>query len=58
MTNDAKSFITRAIRQLLIEAFEPEGLRSFRDDRPVFRLIVSRFGPGMSLEGMVSRVIA
>ncbi|MBN1659194.1 MAG: hypothetical protein JXA93_12365, partial [Anaerolineae bacterium] len=46
-----------AIRQLLTEAFQPEALRRFCQDRPLFRPILADFGSGHSLNDMVDRVI-
>lgn len=46
-----------AIEGLLLAAFTPEDLRRFCRDRPDFRPIVARFGPGQGLYDMVDRVI-
>jgi hypothetical protein len=46
-----------AIRSLLLAAFTPEDLRRFCQDRPQFRPIVARFGPGHDFEDLVDRVM-
>ena len=44
MSNEAQSYDTATIRQLLLAAFTSEELRRFCYDRPTFRPILSRFG--------------
>jgi hypothetical protein len=46
-----------AIRQLLLDAFTPQTLRRFCQDRPTFRPILDAFGPGHGFNDMVDRVI-
>jgi hypothetical protein len=46
-----------AIRRLLLEAFTPQDLRRFCQDRRLFRPIVYKFSPQHGLEEMVGRVI-
>jgi hypothetical protein len=46
-----------ALRHLLMEAFTPEELRRFCQDRPAFRPVVDRFGPGYGLDGMVDELL-
>ncbi|MBN1139663.1 MAG: metallophosphoesterase [Anaerolineae bacterium] len=46
-----------AIRGLLIDAFTPQKLRSFCQDRPQFQDLVNHFGPGYGLDDMASEVI-
>lgn len=48
---------TAAIRSLLRAAFTAADLRRFCHDRPVFRFIVSKFGPAFSFEDMIETVI-
>lgn len=57
MTDDPQSYSIAAIRELLLAAFSPEELRRFCQDRPPFRAIVYRFGPGHGLDDMVDEVI-
>ena len=57
MTNDEQSYNVAKIRELLNSAFMPEGLRRFCQDRPVFSLVVAKFGPGHGLDDMVDEVI-
>ena len=57
MTDNAASYDVAKIRELLTKAFTPEDLRRFCEDRPVFRPIVRRFGPGQGLDDMVAEVI-
>lgn len=45
------------IRSLLRDAFTPETLRRFTQDRPTFRPVVSVFGPGYSLSDMIDTLI-
>jgi hypothetical protein len=45
------------VRKLLSDAFTPEDLRRFCYDRPRFRPIVNRFGPGYSFDDMVDAVV-
>jgi serine/threonine protein kinase len=45
------------IRALLTSAFTPSDLYRFCQDRPDFRPVVKRFGPGQGLDDMVDRVI-
>jgi hypothetical protein len=46
-----------AIRSLIRDAFEARELRRFCQDRPTFRPLLSRFGPGFSFEEMIDAVI-
>ena len=46
MTDDPPQPNIAKIRQLLLAAFTPEELRRFCQDRPDFRVITKRFGPG------------
>jgi hypothetical protein len=46
-----------AIRDLLAAAYRVQDLRSFCQDRPLFRPILRRFGPGQDLEDMVQTII-
>jgi hypothetical protein len=57
MTDQPISYNVAAIRELLTEAFTPEDLRRFCEDRPIFRPVVARFGPGMGLDDSVDEVI-
>ena len=57
MSNGAQAYNTAAIRQLLLAAFTAEDLRRFCYDRPTFRPVVSRFGPGHGLDDMVDELI-
>ena len=57
MSNGAQEDNIAAIRQLLLAAFTPEELRRFCYDRPTFRPVVSRFGPGHGLDDMVDEVV-
>lgn len=45
------------VRELLMEAFTAEELRRFCQDRPTFRPIVARFGPGHGLDDMTDEVV-
>lgn len=45
------------VRRLLLDAFTPETLRRFCQDRPTFRDVVHRFGPGHGLDDMVDEVV-
>jgi hypothetical protein len=45
------------IRELLLDAFTPQTLRRFCQDRPTFRPILDTFGPGHGFDEMVDRVI-
>lgn len=45
------------IHSLLLAAFTPEELRRFCRDRPRFRPILDKFGPGQGKDDMVDRVI-
>jgi hypothetical protein len=55
--NDAQDYNIAAIRQLLLAAFTPEDLRRFCHDRPDFRMVVRRFGPGHGHDDMVDELI-
>jgi len=57
MANMDSSYNLAAIRRLLLEAFGPDTLRRFCQDRPLFRPILDDFGPGHSLNDMVDRVV-
>jgi hypothetical protein len=57
MNDSTHEYNLAAIRQLLLAAFTAEELRRFLQDRPMFRPIVARFGPGHGFEDMVDRVI-
>jgi formylglycine-generating enzyme required for sulfatase activity len=57
MTNDTPEPDIAKIRQLLLAAFTPEELRRFCDDRPTFRPVVNRFGPGHGHDDMVDELI-
>ena len=46
-----------AIRQLLLDAFTPEELRRFCQDRPLFRRIVYQLGPKHGLADIVDETI-
>ena len=46
-----------AIRALLEDAFTPEKLRRFCQDRPQFADLITHFGPGHGLDNMVDEVI-
>jgi len=56
-SNGAPAYNTAAIRQLLLAAFTPEELRRFCYDRPAFRPVVDRFGPGYGLDDRVDELI-
>jgi hypothetical protein len=47
----------KAIRELLLAAFTAEELRRFCSDRPTFRPVTKRFGPGHGLDDMVDEVM-
>ena len=57
MSNGTQDHNIAAIRQLLLAAFTPEELRRFCYDRPEFRPVVRRFGPGHGLDDMVDELI-
>lgn len=57
MTNNVSSYDIAKIRELLLAAFTANELRKFCQDRPTFRPVVDRFGPGLGLDDMVSHVI-
>ncbi len=57
MTRDTQKSNIATIRQLLLAAFTPEELRRFCEDRPTFRPVVRRFGPGYGHDDMVDEVI-
>lgn len=57
MTNDVPSYDMAKIRELLLAAFTVDELARFCQDRPIFRPVVDRFGPGLGLDGMVDHVI-
>ena len=57
MSNDAQDYDIATIRQLLLAAFTPEDLGRFCYDRPTFRPVVNRFGPGHGLDDMVDELI-
>jgi formylglycine-generating enzyme required for sulfatase activity len=54
---DAQEYNIAAIRQLLLAAFTPEELRRFCYDRPDFRPVANRFGPGHGHDDMVDELI-
>ncbi|MGD9146929.1 MAG: toll/interleukin-1 receptor domain-containing protein [Anaerolineae bacterium] len=47
----------RAIRDLLSTTFTARELQTFCQDRPSFRRVVGRFGPGHGLDDMVAEII-
>ncbi len=53
-----QSYNIATIRQLLVAAFTPEGLRRFCTDSPTFRPVCDEFAPGQGLNDMVDRVIS
>jgi hypothetical protein len=57
MDKDPQSYNIAAIRELLLVAFTPAELRRFCQDRPPFRPIVYKFGPGHGLDDMVDEVM-
>lgn len=57
MSDETQAYNLAAIRQLLQAAFTAEELRRFCYDRPAFRPITNRFGPGHGLDDMVDEVI-
>jgi tetratricopeptide (TPR) repeat protein len=57
MSDQTRGYTLAAIRKLLLAAFTAEELRRFLQDRPTFRPVVARFGPGHGLDDMVDRVI-
>jgi formylglycine-generating enzyme required for sulfatase activity len=57
MTNDTPEQDMAKIRQLLLAAFTAEELRRFCHDRPDFRPVVRRFGPGHGHDDMVDELI-
>jgi hypothetical protein len=56
-TLDETGYNLAAIRRLLTASFTPQELHRFCQDRPRFRPIVYRFGPGHGLDDMVQEVI-
>jgi hypothetical protein len=56
-SNGAQEYNLATIRQLLLAAFTPEELRRFCYDRPTFRPVVNRFGPGYGHDDMVDELI-
>jgi hypothetical protein len=56
-SNGAQEYNIAAIRQLLLNAFTPQELRRFCQDRPTFRPVVDRFGEGHGLDDMADEVI-
>jgi formylglycine-generating enzyme required for sulfatase activity len=57
MTKDTPEPDIAKIRRLLLEAFTPEDLRRFCEDRPDFRPVVRRFGPGHGHDDMADELI-
>lgn len=57
LKGSATQYDLGAIRELLLAAFSPEELRRFCQDRPLFRPIVNRFGPGSALQDMTDHII-
>jgi energy-coupling factor transporter ATP-binding protein EcfA2 len=57
MTHSGDKDYIEVVRELLIAAFTAEDLRRFCQDRPTFRPIVARFGPGHGLDDMVDEVV-
>jgi formylglycine-generating enzyme required for sulfatase activity len=57
MSNSVQEYNIAAIRQLLLAAFTAEELRRFCYDRPDFRPVVRRFGPGHGLDDMADELI-
>jgi hypothetical protein len=57
MSDETQAYNLAAIRELLLAAFTAEELRRFCYDRPTFRPITNRFGPGHGLDDMVDEVI-
>lgn len=57
MTHNAQNFDGAAVRQLLLAAFTAEELRRFCYDRPSFRPVTQRLGPGDGLEDLVDELI-
>lgn len=57
MNGDAQDYDLKAIRELLLAAFTAEEVRRFCSDRPTFRPVTKRFGPGHGLDDMVDEVM-
>ena len=57
MTNKEMPYDTAAIRDLLLNAFSPQELRWFCQDRELFRPIVVRFSEKHGLDDMVGEVV-
>jgi len=57
MTHSVSEYSIATVRELLLAAFSAEELRRFCHDRPSFRPVVTRFGPGQGLDDMVEEVI-
>jgi hypothetical protein len=57
MSDGDSAYNIGAVRRLLCEAFTAAELRRFCEDRPAFRPVALRFGPGDGLEEMVDEVI-
>jgi hypothetical protein len=56
-SNGAQQYNTATLRQLLLAAFTAEELRRFCYDRPTFRPVINRFGPGHGLDDMIDELI-
>jgi hypothetical protein len=57
MADNPQTHDIAAVRKLLLAAFTPEELRRFCQDRPTFKPVMTKFGPGMGLDDMIDRVI-
>lgn len=57
MSNEDSPYNIGAIRKLLCAAFTAEELQRFCIDRPTFRWVVDRFGPGHGLEDIADIVV-
>jgi energy-coupling factor transporter ATP-binding protein EcfA2 len=57
MSTDHGSYNIRAIRQLMVEAFTPQTLRRFCQDRAFLHSVLNEFAPEQGLNTMVDRVI-
>jgi len=57
MAEEGSAYRIDKIRNLLENAFTAEELERFCEDRPIFRPIVTRFGPGHGLDDMADEVL-